>query len=424
MKRPKRTLGLLAGAASTMMILAACGNGGGEGADDDVLRIAMASPGEAQIRVWNGVAEQYEKAHPGMDVQLNFQDDDLYQTVGLPSLLNGRKAPDIYFEWAGGRLAARVKDGFAADVGPYVTGGPLKGLIDEPAYNLMKIDGKTVMVPFASDVTNVLWYNTKLMSGAGVAPPKTWAELLTACDTLRSKGITPIATGNKDLWPVGNWAAHLVSRVVGEAAYTQVLSGKAGFDNPGWSEALGHVAELRDHKCLNDTASALDDTQSAQMFLQEKAAMHPVGSWLVSTAIEEAPKLEIDYVNLPAVPGAGDQSSVIGVATGYVINAKSKKIKESADFLALLYSGANVAAFTEAGTVPPAEPAPGGPPVDPRTTRLGALLAGAKTVVQPPDTGYDPKRAEAFYRAVSLVLGGKKEPRDALADAARKAGTS
>ncbi|TDD95317.1 ABC transporter substrate-binding protein [Actinomadura rubrisoli] len=424
MNRLKRTIGLLAGAASTMMMFAACGNGGGQGADDDVLRIAMVSPGEAQIRVWKDIAKQYEKAHPGMKVQLNFQDDDLYQSVGLPSLLNGRKAPDIYFEWAGDRLATRVKDGFAADVGSYVGNGPLKGLIGDSAYNLMKVGGKTVMVPFASDVTNVLWYNTKVMSGAGVAPPKTWDELLAACDTLRSKGITPIAAGNKDLWPVGNWIAHLVSRVAGESSYAQVLSGKAGFDSPGWSDALGHVAQLRDHKCLNDTASALNDTEGDQMFLQGKAAMHPIGSWLVSASIEEAPKLEIDYVNLPSVPGSGDQNSVIGVATGYVINAKSKKIKESADFLALANSGANVTAFTKSGTVPQAKPAPGGPPVDPRTTRLNALLSGAKTLVLPPDTGYELKRAEAFYRAVSLVLGGKNKPQDALAAAARKAGTS
>ena len=55
--------------------------------------------------------------------------------------------------------------------------------------------------------------------------------------------------------------------------------------------------------------------------------MHPIGSWLVSWAIDEAPDLEFDYVNLPAMPAeaAGDQGSVIGVETGYMVNAKSPK---------------------------------------------------------------------------------------------------
>ena len=64
----------------------------------------MGSPGEAQIRVWESVAEQFEAANDGWKVDLNFQDDDMYQTIGLPNLLNGRNAPDVYFEWVGNRL--------------------------------------------------------------------------------------------------------------------------------------------------------------------------------------------------------------------------------------------------------------------------------------------------------------------------------
>ncbi|MEV4890029.1 extracellular solute-binding protein [Nonomuraea sp. NPDC055795] len=403
-----------AGILALALLATACGSG--SGAADNVLRIAMTSPGEAQVKVWRDVTAQYEKAHPGAKVELNFQEDELYQTIGLPSLLNGRKAPDIYFEWAGERLKTRVRDGFAADLGAPVTGGPLKGLIPDSAYNHTKVDGKIVMVPFASDVTNVLWYNPKLLA----TPPRTFEELLAACDTLNAKNVTPIASGNKDLWAAGNWLSHLVSRVVGEQAYSDVLSGKAAFAGPEWERALGYVGQLHDHKCVNESVNATNDNDGGQLFFQGKAAMHPIGSWLVSWAIEEAPDLDFDYVNLPAMPGAGDQSSVIGVATGYVVNAKSAKVKESAEFLALLNSPANVAAFIKAGTVPQAKAATT-QAVDARTTRLNDLLANAKTVVSPPDTGYDLKRADALYRALAAVLGGQKSPKDALAEAAAKA---
>ena len=52
-------------------------------------------------RVWDDIAAQFEAAHPGVDVEMNYQDDDLYQTIGLPTLLAGPNAPDIYFEWTG-----------------------------------------------------------------------------------------------------------------------------------------------------------------------------------------------------------------------------------------------------------------------------------------------------------------------------------
>ncbi|NUS01587.1 MAG: extracellular solute-binding protein, partial [Nonomuraea sp.] len=213
----------------------------------------------------------------------------------------------------------------------------------------------------------------------------------------------------------GNWLSHLVSRVVGEQSYQDVLSGRTPMANPEWERALGYVARLREHKCVNDSANAANDNEGAQLFFQGKAAMHPIGAWLVSWALDEAPKLDFDYVNLPAMTGgAGDQESVIGVVTGYVINAKSKKVNESAEFLALLNSPANAAAFVKAGTVPQAK-AEGAEEVDERTTRLNDLLADAKTVVSPPDTGYDLKRADALYRALAAVLGGVKSPKEALA---------
>ena len=40
---------------------------------------------------------------------MNYQDDDLYQTIGLPNLLSGRNAPDIYFEWTGDRMASATR---------------------------------------------------------------------------------------------------------------------------------------------------------------------------------------------------------------------------------------------------------------------------------------------------------------------------
>src|SRR6218665_1047826 len=81
----------LAGAMT--LILTGCstaGSGGGK-----IPRLAMGAPGEAQIAVWNSVADQFKKANPEWSVELNFQNDDLYETIGLPNLLNGRKAPDI-----------------------------------------------------------------------------------------------------------------------------------------------------------------------------------------------------------------------------------------------------------------------------------------------------------------------------------------
>ncbi len=408
-------------AGAVALALAGCTPGGG--ADDNTLRIAMGSPGEAQIRVWDSVAEQFMKDHPDMKVEMNYQDDDLYQTIGLPNLLNGRNAPDIYFEWAGSRMETRYADGFAADLTDAVQSGPIKDLFDPAVFDSVTVDEKILMIPHSEDVTNVLWYNKAIFADAGITPPTTWEELLDTCDALNAEGIIPIASGNKDLWAAGNWLAHLTSRVVGEDVYDSTLAGDATFSTPEWEKAFGYVKDLADHKCVNDSVNAIDDNEGAQLFFQGSAAMHAIGSWLVSWAIDEAPDLDFDYINLPAIPGgAGDQDSVIGVVTGYIVNAKSTKQDAAAEFLALLNSEDNVKAFIEAELTPMALSASVGQDIDSRSARLNDLLHGAPAIVLPPDTGYDLETANALYSALAEVLGGQKSPADALAGLDQKLG--
>ncbi len=282
---------------------------------------------------------------------MNYMDDDQYETIGLQTLLAGRNAPDVYFEWTGSRLAQRYADGYAADLTTAVTTGPVAGLFDDSKFPAATVDGKVVMVPHTTDVTNVLFYNKQILADAGITPPTTWAELLAACDALNAKGIIPIASGNKDLWAAGNFMSHMASRVVGEDVYDATLAGTGKFDTPAWEQAFGYITDLTAHKCVNDSVNAIDDNAGAQLFFQGKAAMHAIGSWLVSWAVSDAPTLDFDYVNWPAMPegSAGDQGSVIGVETGYIVNAKSDKIDAAVDYLALVNSDANVQAFIEAG---------------------------------------------------------------------------
>jgi raffinose/stachyose/melibiose transport system substrate-binding protein len=363
-------------------------------------------------------------AHPETKVEINYQEGDLYQTIGLPNLLAGRNAPDIYFEWTGERLKQRQKDGYVADITEQFKTGPLKGLFSDDTLKGYSLDGKVVMVPYAADVTNVLWYNKALLAQAGVEPPKTWDDLLAACAKLSAAGVIPITTGNKDLWPAGNWFGHVASRVVGEDVYAQTLSGTGKFATPEWEKAFGYIKQLADAKCVHDSANAIDDNGGAQLFFQGKAAMHPIGSWLVSWAIDEAPDLDFDYVNLPAMPDGskGNQDSVIGVATGYIVNAKSPKQAEAAEFMALLNSPENVKALIEAEVTPLAISASEGQDIDSRSASLSSLLNNAPAVVLPPDTGYDLKTADAFYQAVAAVLGGQATPADALAEVDRTLG--
>lgn len=413
---------------STMLVTAITGcssadpnnssaNNSSSDAKPETLRIAMGSPGEGLIKVWETIGKEFEEQHQGIKVEFSYQDDDTYQTIGLPNLLSGKNAPDLYFEWAGQRLQTRVTDGYAADITEQLQSSGLKDMFAEGTFNGMVIDGKTYMIPTAGDVTNVIFYNKAVFNDLGLQPPTTWEEFLQVCDTIKQAGITPLVIGNSDLWTAGNWVAHVISRVVGEDAYSEAMQLKQPFNTPDFVKAYGYVQELWDKGYINENVTASSDSEADMLFLNGSGAMHPIGSWLAPTAVEETPDLELGYFNTPAIPdGKGNQDSVIGVLNGMVVNKNSKLIDEAIEFMKLYSSAESSKKLSDAGAVPITKDGIDKETMLPLSLELNALMENAPVLVSPPDTGYSIEVANALNMATSEVIGGAKSPEDALAE--------
>ena len=267
-----------------------------------------------------------------------------------------RTRPDVYFEWTGSRMAQRYADGYAADLTEAVTSGPLAGIVDEAVLPAASIDGKVVLMPHTADVTNVLWYNVPLLAEHGVTPPTTWEELLAACDTLAAAGVTPIATGNKDLWAAGNWLSHLVSRVVGEESYDAALSGEGTFATPEWETGVrlhrrARRARLRERERQRDRRTTRAPcsssrarrpcTRSARGSSAGRSTRRPTSSSTSSTC-RPCPR---------ARPGTRAASSASRRATWSTRN--SPNIDLAIEFLALVNSPENVQKFIAEAEITP-----------------------------------------------------------------------
>ncbi len=391
---------------------------------DKVLRVAYGSGGSDAQAVWDEVATAFKANNPGWDVQFQVQNDDLYETIGLKNLLTSGNPPDVYFEWAGARLQNKLADGYAADITDAVSSSGLGAEFNDGAFAATTIDGKIRMVPYTSDVTNVIWYNKDIFAKVGItAAPTTWAQMLDDCKKLKAAGITPFSIGNKDLWVAGNWFGHLYSRVAGDALYDQVLSKQKPMNSPEFVKALQYVADLHAAGYINASANSITDNEGYSLFFQNKAAMLPIGSWIISNQIKDAPNMNMSWFNLPAIDGgAGDQGSIMAVTTGYIVNAKSAKQDKAVDFLKSAFSADMVAKWSAAGITPVAK-AGDSAMMDLLSKSMVDLLNSGARIVAPPDTGYDLKMADALNTATSEVLDGVKTPQQALDDAQTKVST-
>ena len=410
---------LVAVIASSLLGLAVITGCSSSDSADKILRIATPSLGEKELPVWEAAKAAYEAENEGWTVEFIQQDDDLYSTVGLPTLLNGKNSPDAYFEWSGARLDQRVAEGYAADISGDIESSGLKDLFTDGAFAGYDSGGKLSMIPRARDVTNVLWYNVDMFAKNGVTPPKTWDELNAACAKFVAAKVNCFVQGNKDLWTVGNWGGHIISRVTGEALYAETLQKSKPMNSPEFVKGLTVLADLAKAGYVNESVNSIADNEAASQFFQGKAAFHPIGSWLIGTQQGEAPNFKMDFINLPAISdGAGDQNSIMAVYTGYIVNAKSTKKTEVMNFFKILYNAENAKKIADAGTLLLVKSLAGGA-LDPLTEKINALLNGATVVVAPPDTGFELPVADALNAAQAEAIGGKSSPQAAL-DAAQE----
>jgi raffinose/stachyose/melibiose transport system substrate-binding protein len=410
---------LIAVIASSLLGLAVITGCSSSDSADKILRIATPSLGEKELPVWEAAKAAYEAENEGWTVEFIQQDDDLYSTVGLPTLLNGKNSPDAYFEWSGARLDQRNAEGYAADISGDIESSGLKDLFTDGAFAGYDSKGALSMIPRARDVTNVLWYNVDMFEKNGVTPPTTWEELNAACAKFVAAKVNCFVQGNKDLWTVGNWGGHIISRVTGEALYAETLQKNKPMNSPEFVKGLTVLADLAKAGYVNESVNSIADNEAASQFFQGKAAFHPIGSWLIGTQQGEAPDFKMDFINLPAISdGAGDQNSIMAVYTGYIVNAKSTKKTEVMNFFKVLYNAENAKKIADAGTLLLVKSLAGGA-LDPLTEKINALLNGATVVVAPPDTGFELPVADALNAAQAEAIGGKSTPQAAL-DAAQE----
>lgn len=146
-----------------------------------------------------------------------------------------------------------------------------KGLID-----LISYKGKIYTVPVNIHRSNVMWYVPAKLREWGVQPPKTWAEFLTTCQTLKGKGLeAPLALGEN--WTQQHLWESVALGVLGATDYANLWTGKLRFNDPKVVAVWNTFGRVLD--CANKDASGLSWQQAVDRVLEGQAAFNIMGDW-------------------------------------------------------------------------------------------------------------------------------------------------
>jgi raffinose/stachyose/melibiose transport system substrate-binding protein len=279
--------------------------------------------------LWQEIAAKYNAANPGVNVIVEYLENEAYKAK-LPTLLQSEEKPHIIYSWGGGVMRAQDEAGYLEDLS--AARADLEKNIYAAALDAYSIDGRQVGIPY--DFSQVaLFYNKALMEQGGVDPAslETWDGFLAGVKKLKDAGITPIVMGAGEKWPMHFYWSYLVMRLGGADVLANAQAGvDGGFENPVFIEAGKKLQELSALEPYQDGWLGTLFPASGGMFGDGKGAIDLMGNWLLGTQRENAADgeglsmEEIGFVNFPSIPGGkGNASDTLGGIGGFLITKGS-----------------------------------------------------------------------------------------------------
>ncbi|HEY0238264.1 MAG TPA: extracellular solute-binding protein [Friedmanniella sp.] len=356
--------------------------------------------------------KRYAAAYEQASVSVRWNPGD-YDKLASASLLTAN-VPDV-FEYANGPTLDMIRAGQVLDLTDVL--GDAAAQFSKPVLAATSWEGHVWAIPQTVDM-QMLFYRKSVLEKAGVAPPTTLAELITAAKAVTTKDMGGFFAGND------GGVATLAQMLVWSAGQEQLNADSTGigFDNADGYAAFAAYRELATSGGLVRSASA--DWFDPAPLNNGETAMQWTGLWTLPVV---QAKLGDDFgvLPFPAIGTNGRQSVPFG-AYASCVAAKGKDPQAAAAFVRWLWvdQEADQVDFSNSyGTHIPAKPA-----LVPQATKL-ATGPGAEAAKFVDELGHAPSKlwtsatSNALVSALTRVVTKNADPRSEIGQVASTAKT-
>lgn len=212
-------------------------------------------------------------------------------------------------------------------------------------------DGKIYAVPFAA-VSQVIYYNKTIFADNGIEVPTTWEDFITVCQTLKDKGITPLANGIASNWDVLECVLlGMVPNYIPFESRAAYETGEKKMNDEVWKKLYADFAQLAPY--LPEGFESIDNDNANTYFGLGQSAMLIDGSWSCGPLNDDY-DIEVGTMAVPA-PAGYAAGMCMHPDMGIAGNPATKYPEEVKAFLAWLATpeGAQVTAdYLPAGYFP------------------------------------------------------------------------
>jgi ABC-type glycerol-3-phosphate transport system substrate-binding protein len=377
---------------------------------------AGATPGSTYRKWLDGIKARYEKAYPGSTVKFVLTPINNAQfTAQIAAAFASRKVPDAMLVYSGGYTTPymlssleKLNDTIAKTPGFYGS----QTAWDLSCLGLDCKGGKGDIYAVPNDQgTYALFYNKALFRKAGIkAPPKTYKELLAQCKVFKSKGILPLAYGDRDGYSTDNWVTYDYASYMAPGDISLVNDGKMKYADPKLVKPLTELTKFKKQGCVNADASTHENNDANTYFTSGKAAMVQMFPFVIKD-FEKALGKNLGVTRLPQ-SGPNPGRTAANSFHNWVIpkNAQNKTGAWEFIKMAVDTQGSSQLATT-VGALPTNKVAQSRIK-DPLTKFF--LQTAAKPQVPLLDSIVPLKVALLYYQQLQAAFSGKTSPLDAM----------
>ncbi|MBR7836936.1 sugar ABC transporter substrate-binding protein [Actinospica durhamensis] len=342
----RKFLQLAASAAAAGPLLSACGSSSGSssGGGNGPVTLTISTWSMATTPEFKALFDAFHKAYPNITIKpVDILAADYSTKVKV--MLSGGDSTDIITMKNTTDYGQFAERGQLRDISSLAAGSTASSLQGLSSFNM---NDKYYALPYRQDFW-ALFYNKKLFDAAGKPYPTnmTWDEYAALAESLTS------GSGGSKVYGTYHHTWRSVVQAI-SAAQTggDLIGGKYEFFTDQYNTALG----IQDAGATLDYGTATTEKTGYQAMIETgKAAMLPMGTWLIGTLLADkksgATDIDWSMAPMPQRPGAGGITT-FGSPTAFSINSRAQNVDAAEKFIEFATGPQGAAIVAGIGIVP------------------------------------------------------------------------
>lgn len=334
----------LAAATAAAGPLAACSSNAGSSSGNGPVELSVSVWSMATTPEFKALFDAFEKTYPNI-------------TIKPVDILAADYSTKVKVMLSGGDSTDVITMKNTTDYGQFADRGQLRDIssLASTSYSsqlqgleAFNTNGSYYALPYRQDFW-VLFYNKKMFDAAGKAYPAnlTWDQYAQLAEELTSgSGANKVYGTYHHTW------RSVVQAISAAQTGGNLIGGHYEFFTDQYNTALA----IQDAGATLDFATATTENTGYQAMLETgKAAMVPMGTWLIGSVLADkaAGKTDIDWsiAPMPQVPGASGITT-FGSPTAFAVNKRAANVDAAEKFISFATGPQGAAIVSGIGIVP------------------------------------------------------------------------